>query len=79
MVCSCCAYDCIAMDIKSGAKIMRDLVIKFYRFPQMVFILQWVNISDHHCLLIVSSHHTWLQSVVDVHRHQTSAPAPSLP
>ena len=35
MVCSCCAYDCIAMDIKSGAKIMRDLVIKFYRFPQM--------------------------------------------
>ena len=39
MVCSCCAYDCIAMDIKSEAKITRDLVIKFYRFPQMAFIL----------------------------------------
>ena len=40
--------------------------------------LYWVHIPDHHYLLIVSSHHTWLQLVVDVHRRRTSAPAPSL-
>ena len=40
--------------------------------------LYWVHISDHHYLPIVSNHHTRLQSVVDSHRHRTSAPAPSL-
>ena len=36
--------------------------------------LYWVHISDHHYLLVVSSHHTRLRSVVDSHRRWTSAP-----
>ena len=49
MVCSCCAYDFIAIYIKSKAKSMQDLEIKFYQLLQDVLLLadQYYVSSNH--------------------------------